>query len=205
MKMQPIPSNGFWGKHGWRILETLARTYTPDMGDAYNSLLISLTELLPCEVCCKHLGEALYVMPLSGNYAVWIYKLHDRVNHSIGRKSPPFDSVQSLYRNCRMPAFYEDSLWVLLHSICIKYSPKHKNAMIRFYNSIVTLLPGMTSLRTVPLTQQHLNTNMSLFLWSYQVHELHNKNTGRMMQPYSVLKATYIKHVGECSECKINH
>ena len=93
----------FWGKSVWMTIHSQSVTYTPDKAEAFKSFISSLTKLLPCKDCQKHLKENLQKYPIdyyldnNDNLFFWTYLLHDAVNKSVGKKSPKFDIVKKQY------------------------------------------------------------------------------------------------------------
>lgn len=98
----------YWGKAQWKALHSYAATYTPDKAPSFKMYVYSLTELLPCEQCRRHLKENLIKYPIEkylGNrddLIFWTYLLHDGANKIITatnpedkRVSPPFDEFRS--------------------------------------------------------------------------------------------------------------
>ena len=93
----------FAGPNIWATIHSEAVTYTPENAEAFRAFIYSQTSLLPCEKCRKHFKENLNNYPLDDyldsnhNLFFWTYLIHDIVNKSLGKKSPPYDQVKRKY------------------------------------------------------------------------------------------------------------
>jgi hypothetical protein len=95
--------NYFWGPAVWKTIHSFAVSYTPDQREQFRFFINNLTNILPCEMCRKHLRDNLRALPID-NYLsdhnrlfLWTYLLHDRVNQQLGKKSPPYEQVKKIY------------------------------------------------------------------------------------------------------------
>jgi hypothetical protein len=94
-----------WGPIIWRLIHTVASNYDGSIAGAiaFKSFLTCLTFLLPCKMCREHLHNNLAEFPIDGyinsriRLFYWTYLLHDRVNKSLGRRSPPFQQIMNYY------------------------------------------------------------------------------------------------------------
>lgn len=95
--------NDFWGPPQWQALHSFAITYTPDMAPAFIGYVEALTYILPCPICREHLRQHLANLPLKNYLAnresvfYWTYILHDNVNYSLGKISPPYHVARRYY------------------------------------------------------------------------------------------------------------
>lgn len=103
-----VANNKFWGPHFWRVIHSFAAAYRPtyEVKQAFKQFIYSLTGILPCDVCRQHYLENLKQLPLTEEYLsnshnlfLWSYLLHDLVNKKLGKYSPPFEQVKSIYFN----------------------------------------------------------------------------------------------------------
>lgn len=95
--------NDFWGPHQWVALHAFAITYEPEMANAFQAYVNSLVYILPCPLCRYHFAEHLHKIPLKNYLAnresvfYWTYLIHDAVNQSIGKLSPPYHIARKYY------------------------------------------------------------------------------------------------------------
>ena len=102
-----------WGPSFWHVLHTISVNYpvnpTCDDKANYKAFIMSLKNVLPCKYCRINLVKNLKVNPLNAealknreNFSKWIYKLHEVVNRSLGKKSGlTFREVQDRYEHFR--------------------------------------------------------------------------------------------------------
>lgn len=106
----------FWTDPVWKTIHIFATTLRPGKGQSYKNFLWLLTDLLPCEVCCKNLVIKLKSIPpdpyMSNNHDAFLYSyiLHDLVNEHINhqpenendasyvpKRSPNYDDIKMFY------------------------------------------------------------------------------------------------------------
>ena len=102
-----------WGPSFWHVLHTISVNYpvnpTCDDKANYKVFIMSLKNVLPCKYCRINLVKNLKVNPLNAealknreNFSKWVYKLHEVVNKSLGKKSGlTFREVQDRYEHFR--------------------------------------------------------------------------------------------------------
>lgn len=95
--------NDFWGPAQWTALHCFAMSYTRDKAAAFVTYVNTLTQLLPCPICSNHFKQHLRTIPLE-NYLTnresvffWTYLIHDAVNYSLGKVSPPYHVARQYY------------------------------------------------------------------------------------------------------------
>ena len=110
-------SNGMltsvWGPSFWHVLHTISVNYPikPSCDDKqhYKAFVMSLKHVLPCKYCRDNFENNLKKIPLNAdvlknreNFSKWMYKLHETVNRSLGKKSGlKFRDVQDRYEHFR--------------------------------------------------------------------------------------------------------
>ena len=102
-----------WGPSFWHVLHTISVNYpvNPTCDDKvhYKTFIMSLKYVLPCKYCRDNLEKNLKRTPLNAealknreNFSKWMYKLHETVNRSLGKKSGlKFRDVQDRYEHFR--------------------------------------------------------------------------------------------------------
>ena len=102
-----------WGPSFWHVLHTISVNYpvNPTCEDKqhYKTFIMSLKHVLPCRYCRDNLDANLKKAPLNTdalknreNFSKWMYKLHEVVNQSLGKKSNlKFREVQDRYEHFR--------------------------------------------------------------------------------------------------------
>lgn len=99
--------NKFWGPCAWKTIHSYAASFVPTCENkkAFINFINSQIKLLPCEKCRAHFLKNLKEINIE-NYLnsnddlfLWTYFLHDRVNKSLNKKSPPYDQIKKIYFN----------------------------------------------------------------------------------------------------------
>lgn len=105
----PSHSREIWGPRVWRLLHRLS--FYSDRRDviiAWQTLLKTISETMPCALCRKHMKTYLInnsiAIPLgSGGAAIrtymigWVYRFHNHVRVSGGGIEFPFEELSALY------------------------------------------------------------------------------------------------------------
>ena len=102
-----------WGPSLWHVLHTISVNYpvnpTSDDKAHYKNFITSLKYILPCKYCRINFTKNLKIVPLNTkslknreNFSKWMYKLHETLNRSLGKKSGmKFRDVQDRYEHFR--------------------------------------------------------------------------------------------------------
>ena len=102
-----------WGPALWHSLHTISFNYpvhpTAEQKKQYKEFVLSLQNVLPCGACRKNLVKNLQDVPLTPyalsnrkNFSRWMYRLHERVNEMLGKKSGlTYNDVAQRYENFR--------------------------------------------------------------------------------------------------------
>jgi hypothetical protein len=210
----------FWGPSTWCMIHTSAVGYKREFILSYKQFIYSLPYLLPCEYCRNHLTHNLSVLPLTNNTLksnrnlfVWTYFLHDLVNKQLHKpSSPPYNLVEKHYfSNIDNNNFWGPCFWRVIHSVAASYRPeeKVKEAFKQFIISLSGIIPCEVSrqrytkyLSQLPLTEEILTSNTNLFWWTYFLHDLINKDLGKISPPFEDVKSQYFnEHV--CKSCGV--
>ena len=87
-----------WGPAGWHILHRMSFEFVT-VEDAHR-FIMSLTHILPCQKCRLNLKIHIDKLPIPHDVKdipLWMWQLHNRVTHSIGK--------QTHLKSCRQPSF----------------------------------------------------------------------------------------------------
>lgn len=106
--------------------------------------------------------------------------------------------------------FWGPAFWKTIHSMAASYTPKQKKAFEEFMYGLIVLLPCdacrdhlRQNLKTLPM-ENYMIDNHSLFLWSYYLHDIVNRQLGKTSPPFTLVKEAYFKGLGsECTQCKL--
>ena len=100
--MQAIQPN-VWGPSAWSLLHRMSFRMT-NASEA-REFFQSLENILPCPKCRRNLIEHFGHLPFptkASAFGMWAWKLHNRVNDSLGHSMnggrPTFSEVQQLYK-----------------------------------------------------------------------------------------------------------
>lgn len=211
---------GFWGPSTWCTLHTASIGYKPENRLSFIQFVNSLPYLLPCHYCREHLFGNLRTLPLdekslqnSTTLFMWTYFLHDLVNKQLKKRpSPAFQIAQNYYHShIDEKKFWGPCFWRTIHAFAASYRPipEVRTAFRQFIYSLIGVIPCTTcrqhyseNLRQIPLTDNYLKDAHNLFLWSYHLHDLVNKQLGKVSPPFEVVKAQYFNEQ-VCSSCGI--
>ena len=102
-----------WGPSAWHFLHTMSFNYpiepTTKQKKQYQSFILSLTDVLPCKYCRINLKKNLKTHPLTmkdmesrASFSLWVYKLHERVNTMLKKKSNvSYEEIRDRYEHFR--------------------------------------------------------------------------------------------------------
>lgn len=108
--------------------------------------------------------------------------------------------------------FWGPAVWKTIHIFCASYNKGKEKELRKFIETLPHLLPceacrehlkeNLKNLRI----DNYLDNNHSLFLWSYLLHDIVNKQLGKQSPDYNTIKSIYFKGIGtaDCSDCKLN-
>lgn len=107
--------------------------------------------------------------------------------------------------------FWGPCCWKTIHSFAAKYTPSQKDAFVSFMHLLSELLPChecrlhlRENLQRFPLTASHLHNRDTLFRWTYLLHDMVNRQLGKISPPYPNIKKAYFDGVGvNCSGCEV--
>ena len=168
---------------------------------------------MPCEECKRHLNQNLKSMPLSDvslsnrdNLFLWSYRLHDLVNKQLHKKSPYYLPLANYYSTCES-SFWGPCFWRMIHSCAAGYRPEYKNIFKQFIYSLPGVLPCKQAqarfiqcLNKIPLSDEYLKDAQNLFLWTFLIHDLVNRQLGKMSPSYESVKGHYFTEK-MCASC----
>lgn len=85
--------------------------------------------------------------------------------------------------------FWGPAVWCMIHVSSAGYTPTKKTSFNQFINSLPQLLPCQycrehltQNLEQVPLSHSVMNNNVSLFNWSYRLHDTVNKQLNELLK-----------------------
>jgi hypothetical protein len=101
--------------------------------------------------------------------------------------------------------FWGPSVWCSIHIASASYKPENKYSFTNFIYSLPYLLPCKDcckhlykNLQTLPLTEKSLDNNKNLFMWSYLLHDLVNKQLNKKPSPvYSFAEKYYFQNIND--------
>ena len=101
-----------YGPKLWHIIHTFSANYNPVTDrNAFIMFIVSISKLLPCPRCRKHFQDNLEIYKLEryldsrDRIFLWSYIMHNAVNESQGKKSPPYKEVKAFFigdKNCKV-------------------------------------------------------------------------------------------------------
>lgn len=204
----------FWGPYTWFSIHFAAAGLKPENKHSYRQFVYSLPFLLPCESCRKHLTQNLATYPPGENYLTnnvnalyWSWMLHNIVNRDLKKWRPTFEEIQTYYlQGVHNPNIWGPAMWRMIHSVAATYSSENAAYFKQFIYSLPGLIPCencktrmLNTLRMLPLRESHLESNKNLFLWTYQLHDLINKQLGKLSPEYENIRRFYFNE--RCTDC----
>jgi hypothetical protein len=105
--------------------------------------------------------------------------------------------------------FWGPSAWRFIHSMATCYTPDQKEAFKKFMGTLPQLLPCERCRRNLkknlvehPLNEASLADNDSLFLWTYKLHDMVNRELGKSSPSYESVRAKYWKELRVANQCE---
>lgn len=209
----------FWGPSTWCTIHTAAASYKRENILSFKQFIYSLPYLLPCKYCREHLQGNLRTLPLSENSLsnnkllfMWTFFLHDLVNKQLHKpeNTPQYSLVESFYfKKIGNNKFWGPCFWRTIHAFAAAYRPEPqvKTAFKQFIYSLHGIIPCHVcqehyskNLQQLPLTEDYLRDSHNLFLWSYLLHDLVNRQLGKVSPPFEVIKNQYFNDQ-VCQSC----
>jgi len=199
----------FWGPSTWASIHFACAGYSPERQHSYTNFIYSLCQLLPCNACCQHLTQNLEKYPITHHHLRdsegmlrWSYDLHNVVNAQNNKKSVGYNIVKDFYVNRCYPEIWGKHFWRMIHCFAASYDQKTKVYAKDSFKQFIASLPGVLpcekaranliyNLRILPLTESALKDNHTLFLWTYQLHDLFNRQFGKSSPPFEQVKSIY--------------
>jgi hypothetical protein len=211
----------FWGPSTWCMIHNAAASYNPEHIISFKQFIYSLQYLLPCEYCRNHLMNNLTILPigyeeLSSNEKLflWSFKLHDLVNKQLGKTTPySYEFIKNYYfKNSKNNKFWGPCFWRAIHSFAASYRPDPlvKNAFKQFIYSLINIIPCEKSKHKyrenitlkLPLLDEYFENAHQLFLWTFLLHDLTNKQLGKNTPSFEQIKSQYFNE-RVCKSCGI--
>lgn len=105
--------------------------------------------------------------------------------------------------------FWGPAFWRTIHAAAAAYTPDKAQSFKQFIYSLPGILPCqecrehiLTNLtRVYPLNEKYLRSNETLFLWTYNLHDIVNKQLGKCSIPFAEAWKLYFG-TKKCSICK---
>ena len=95
-----------WGPAIWMMIHFFAYNLKERNIPIYFKFIMSLTYLLPCEECKKHMRNNLKTLPLiidrnSNNQSIfdWSFRFHNAVNSQTGKRQIEKKSIENMYKD----------------------------------------------------------------------------------------------------------
>jgi len=205
----------FWGVAVWVLIHVCAITYKPENKHSFKQFIYALRGVLPCGECREHLSENLKMLELKPEYLsnhkklfLWTFLLHDLVNRQLNKHSPSYEIIEQYYiKNAFNKKFWGPYIWRALHSMAAVYKPEYKT----YFKQLVYSLPGILpcdeckhhlieNLKILPLTDDYLSDNNHLFLWTFLLHDLVNKQLAKESPSFEKIKSLYFNEKN-CASC----
>lgn len=108
--------------------------------------------------------------------------------------------------------FWGPCTWKTIHNFAVAYKPSKENALAfkSFIESLIYLLPCKAcrdhlkeNLKKFSL-DKYLSSNTQLFLWTYLLHDMVNRQIGKKSPNFLDIRKIYFSGLGvECSGCDI--
>lgn len=138
-----------WGPLAWHFLHCISLTAPENIKtDAYYTLFISLSDILPCNVCRDHYKTHLQRLPLKKccgsrkQLSLWLFNLHNLVNKTLDKPTIPADKCVKLYIQNNKIQFNHKMGFQFLDTLA-KSAKKVKDPIsyINFFNTLDQLFP----------------------------------------------------------------
>jgi hypothetical protein len=142
----PSQFTEFFGPCAWKFLHAVSFTYPENPTELdkerYREFYSLLMHVIPCPGCRMSYAQKwnTYPIQLESREALskWVYDIHDKVNTSVGKKSPPFSEVKRLYADYAhgiMPAIQNKSNKTQRYILADPYATADgKNSLVPIYD-----------------------------------------------------------------------
>jgi len=105
--------------------------------------------------------------------------------------------------------FWGPAIWKTIHSLAVAYTPDQKEQYKAYIYNLVHLLPCRMcrnhlkeNLKRLPI-DSYLTDNNRLFLWTYFLHDIVNKQLGKTSPTFEDIKRIYYNNMNiQCASCK---
>lgn len=211
----------FWGPPTWFTLHMVSAmaesgSFTPPRARVFRAFVFSLPDLLPCDLCRKHLTENLKALPppSEGSPLRWSIDLHNRVNRALGKAILRPEEIIPTYfhrgkvRSELVNRLWSSEIWRALHSVAAAYSPDRANAFADFITGLTEMIPCITCVGPIPTFfsqvpfRIYLGSKEDLFFWTYVFHDMVTRRAGKSTIPsFASMKKEYSILDGECRSC----
>lgn len=98
--------------------------------------------------------------------------------------------------------FWGPNVWKMIHMSAIVYEPSKKHSYVSFIQSLPYLLPCeicrhhlQQNLKSFPLSEEYLQSSDTLFLYTYILHDIVNKQLNKTSPPFDAIKESYVKNI----------
>ncbi len=107
--------------------------------------------------------------------------------------------------------FWGPALWKTIHSLAAAYTPDQRQYYKSFIYGLQYTLPCeycrkhlQANLKTLNI-DDYLENNHKLFLWTYFLHDMVNRQLHKSSPLFEEVKSVYFRGMGpECTSCKLN-
>lgn len=100
-----------WGPHMWYVLHIITFAYPKEPTEydkqRYSDFFNTIKNVIPCEVCQKHLNKYMSEYPIGphldskANLIKWLIQIHNFVNVSLGKPVYTPSEVVEVYKNIK--------------------------------------------------------------------------------------------------------
>ena len=97
-----------WGKHGWIFLHSVTMAYpdepTENDKQNYKEFFNSVSIVLPCKVCRKHLKQHMDELSIDNalrnkkTLVEWLINIHNKTNVTLGKPTYTYKEVIEIYK-----------------------------------------------------------------------------------------------------------
>ena len=95
-----------WGPAAWLFLHTVTLNYNPEKSKEYRLFFKYLKDVLPCGACRDNYTRILKIMPMDkevmktrSNLSYWLFKVHNRVQNDIYKKTEDVENKPKYENN----------------------------------------------------------------------------------------------------------
>ena len=209
-----------WAPSTWTVIHSYPTTYNNKDTKKTKRLLSLILLLLCCMDCRKNAVKEIKKIPIdkylknNESLFLWSWTLHDSVNRRLEKQGRPYQEAKDWYFS--RIGLFGNCIWRMIHSFAVTYTPN----LAKEYKEMIFLLIELsccpewkktgTNILEKCSIDKYLESNETLFNWTYRYHDSVNQSLGKVSPDYKKTKDWYFNQLGinhnsdeKCNSCSV--